>query len=70
MDEMFQTSPRALTVAGAERVLVAGQGEFEGKEERLVKGIGLRPPVVGMLQRLADELSLAMSEARPAEALS
>ncbi|GAG08295.1 unnamed protein product, partial [marine sediment metagenome] len=27
----------------------------------------LHPPVVGMLQRLADELSLAMPEALPAK---
>jgi len=55
----------APTVAGAERVLVAGQREFEAREERLAKGIPLHPPVVGMLQRLADELSLAMPEALP-----
>jgi LDH2 family malate/lactate/ureidoglycolate dehydrogenase len=43
-------------------VLVAGQREFEAREERLVKGIPLHDPVVGMLQRLADELGLAMPE--------
>jgi len=65
MGEMLQAFRSAPTVAGAERVLVAGQREFEAREERLAKGIPLHPPVVGMLQRLADELGLAMPEALP-----
>jgi LDH2 family malate/lactate/ureidoglycolate dehydrogenase len=65
MSEMLETFRSAPTVAGAERVLVAGQREFEAREERLVNGIPLHPPVVGMLQRLADEVGLPMPEALP-----
>jgi L-2-hydroxycarboxylate dehydrogenase (NAD+) len=66
MDEMLQAFRSAPTVAGAERVLVAGQREFEAREVRLAKGIPLQPSVVAMLQRLADEVSLAMPEPLPA----
>jgi LDH2 family malate/lactate/ureidoglycolate dehydrogenase len=55
-------------VAGAERVLIAGQREFETREERLVKGIPLHAVVVSMLQRLADEVGVAMPEPLPADA--
>jgi L-2-hydroxycarboxylate dehydrogenase (NAD+) len=66
MDEMLEKFRSAPTVAGEERVLVAGQREFEAREERLAKGIPLHPPVVSMLERLADEVGLAMPEALPA----
>jgi LDH2 family malate/lactate/ureidoglycolate dehydrogenase len=48
-------------------VLIAGQREFETREERLVKGIPLHAVVVGMLQRLADEVGVAMPEPLPAD---
>lgn len=67
MDEMLQRFRSAPTVAGAERVLIAGQREFEAREERLVKGIPLHAVVVGMLQRLADEVGVAMPEPLPAD---
>jgi len=66
MSDMLDEFHSAPTVAGAERVLVAGQREFEAREERLANGIPLHPPVVTMLQRLADEVGLAMPEPLPA----
>jgi L-2-hydroxycarboxylate dehydrogenase (NAD+) len=66
MDEMLQAFRNAPTVAGEERVLVAGQREFEAREERLAKGIPLHPPVVAMLERLANEVGLTMPEPLPA----
>ncbi|MGQ9571895.1 MAG: Ldh family oxidoreductase [Dehalococcoidia bacterium] len=65
MDEMLREFRSAPTVPGAERVLVAGQLEFETRAERLINGIPLHTPVVAMLQRLADELGLTMPEALP-----
>jgi L-2-hydroxycarboxylate dehydrogenase (NAD+) len=60
MDDMVQAFRGAPTVAGAERVLVAGQREFETREERLAHGIPLHPSVVGLLRRLAEETGVAM----------
>ena len=67
MSEMLDTFRSTPTVAGEERVLVAGQREFEAREERLAKGIPLHPPVVGMLQRLAEEVGVPMPEPLPPE---
>jgi len=63
MDEMLHAFRSAPTVGGAERVLVAGQREFETRDERLAHGIPLHASVVGLLRRLAEEVGLAMPEA-------
>jgi LDH2 family malate/lactate/ureidoglycolate dehydrogenase len=60
MDEMVRAFRSAPTVGGAERVLVAGQREFEMREQRLAHGIPLHASVVGMLRRLAEETGVAM----------
>ncbi len=62
MDEMVRTFRSAPTVGGAERVLIAGQREFETRDERLAHGIPLHASVVGMLRRLADEVGLPLPE--------
>jgi L-2-hydroxycarboxylate dehydrogenase (NAD+) len=62
MDEMLHAFQSAPTVEGAERVLVAGQREFETREERLVHGIPLHASVVGSLRRLAEEVGLPLPE--------
>jgi LDH2 family malate/lactate/ureidoglycolate dehydrogenase len=63
MDEMLLAFRSAPTVEGAERVLVAGQREFETREERLANGIPLHASVVGLLRRLAEETGVPMPEA-------
>jgi LDH2 family malate/lactate/ureidoglycolate dehydrogenase len=63
MDEMLLAFRSAPTVGGAERVLVAGQREFETREERLAHGIPLHASVVGLLSRLAEETGVALPEA-------
>jgi LDH2 family malate/lactate/ureidoglycolate dehydrogenase len=62
IDGMLQAFRNAPTVEGAERVLIAGQREFETRDERLAHGIPLHASVVGLLRRLAEEVSLAMPE--------
>jgi len=44
-------------------VLVAGQREFETRQERLAHGIPLHASVVGLLRRLAEETGVPMPEA-------
>jgi LDH2 family malate/lactate/ureidoglycolate dehydrogenase len=51
----IRTSARA---AGAERVYIAGEKEFEMEEERGRSGIPLLPVVVAMLRELATEAGL------------
>jgi L-2-hydroxycarboxylate dehydrogenase (NAD+) len=65
MDEVLDTFRGAPTVGGAERVLVAGQREFETRDERMAHGIPLHASVVGLLGRLAEEVGLPMPEPLP-----
>jgi LDH2 family malate/lactate/ureidoglycolate dehydrogenase len=62
VDEMLDAFRSAPTVGGAERVLVAGQREFETRDERLAHGIPLHASVVALLRRLAEEVGLSMPE--------
>lgn len=63
MDEMLTVFRSAPTVPGAERVLVAGQREFETREARLANGIPLHASIVGLLHRLAEETGVPLPEA-------
>ena len=60
MDEyidMLHDAPRA---AGAERILVAGEPEFETEEARLREGIPLHPGIIASLQALGREFGVAL----------
>lgn len=65
MDEMLDTFRSAPTVGGADRVLVAGQPEFETRDERMARGVPLHASVVGLLRRLAEDVGLPMPEPQP-----
>jgi L-2-hydroxycarboxylate dehydrogenase (NAD+) len=65
MDEMLDTFRSAPTVEGADRVLVAGQPQFETRDERMAQGVPLHASVVGLLRRLADEVGVPMPEPLP-----
>jgi LDH2 family malate/lactate/ureidoglycolate dehydrogenase len=59
MDEyidMLHDAPRA---AGAERILVAGEPEFETEEARLREGIPLHPGIIASLSTLSREFGVA-----------
>jgi LDH2 family malate/lactate/ureidoglycolate dehydrogenase len=62
MDEMLDTFRNTPTVGGAERVLIAGQREFEIRDERMANGIPLHPSIVTLLGRLAEETGVPMPE--------
>jgi LDH2 family malate/lactate/ureidoglycolate dehydrogenase len=62
MAEMLHEFRSAPTVEGAERVLVAGQREFETRNERLANGIPLHASVAAGLRRLAEEVGVPMPE--------
>ena len=65
MDEMLDTFRNAPTVGGAERVLIAGQREFETRDERMAHGIPLHASIVTLLNRLAEEVGVPMPEPLP-----
>ena len=55
MDRTLRTIRDSPKAAGAERVYIAGEKEFDTQDERQRLGIPLLPVVVQMLQRLAAE---------------
>jgi LDH2 family malate/lactate/ureidoglycolate dehydrogenase len=55
MDRTLRTIRDSPKAAGAERVYIAGEKEFDTQDERQRLGIPLLPAVVQMLQRLAAE---------------
>ena len=58
MDEFLQTLKATPPAPGQERVLVAGQPEWEAEQERRVKGIPLHPEVMEWLQGICQELEV------------
>jgi LDH2 family malate/lactate/ureidoglycolate dehydrogenase len=46
----------------AERVLIAGQREFEIRDDRIANGIPLHPSIVTLLNRLAEEVGVPLPE--------
>jgi L-2-hydroxycarboxylate dehydrogenase (NAD+) len=67
MDEVLDTFRSAPTVEGAERVLIAGQREFETRDERMANGIPLHASIVALLGRLAEQVRLPMPEPLPSD---
>ncbi len=65
MDEVLDAFRNTPTVGGAERVLIAGQREFEIREDRMANGIPLHPSIVMLLGRLAEEVGLPPLEPLP-----
>jgi LDH2 family malate/lactate/ureidoglycolate dehydrogenase len=70
MDEVLDTFRSTPTVGGADRVLIAGQREFEIREERMAHGIPLHSSIVMLLGRLADEVGLPALEPLPPDPTS
>mgnify|MGYP000085468890 CR=1 FL=1 len=58
MDEMLHELRTAEPVAGAERVLVPGDPEFEAEADRRANGIPVHPKVLQDLRALANELGM------------
>lgn len=59
VDEMQRTFRNAEPMAGAERVLLPGQKEFEARADRTANGIPLHRSVVKTLEDLAAELGIS-----------
>jgi LDH2 family malate/lactate/ureidoglycolate dehydrogenase len=59
MDEMIQELHSTPPAEGADRVLVAGDPEFEAERDRRANGIPLHPSVVDYLKELSGELGVA-----------
>ena len=62
MDHLIREIHASEKAAGAERIFVPGEIEFERREKALVEGIDLPDDVVASLRALADEMSLDLSK--------
>jgi L-2-hydroxycarboxylate dehydrogenase (NAD+) len=60
MDEYIETLHAAPTAAGTERVLVAGDPEFDTEERRRREGVPLHPEVAASLGALGKELGVPL----------
>jgi len=60
MDDLFSRLKNADKAAGAERIYVHGEKEFEKAAERQAKGIPLHPKVASVLAQIGDELGVRL----------
>ncbi len=64
MDEYIETLHAAPAAAGTERVLVAGDPEFDAEERRRREGVPLHPEVAASLRELGRELGVPFPSGR------
>jgi len=60
MDDLFSRLKNADKAAGAERIYVHGEKEFEKAAERQAKGIPLHPKVASVLAQIGDEVGVRL----------